>query len=385
LGSERSYRSAISHLSRKNHVNKPSTSPFINRMRRRKKLLSVLAIAGLVIVLLAASILYVHYLRRPSTIVPGRATLHLKLDAHRSGVWSVGFSPKDDILASAGIDGTAKLWQVSDGKTIRELKHPMGVTALAFSRDGERLATTSYDSLIRLWRVADGQLLKTLSGHDKTIWFVDFSPDGKTLASSGEDAIIRLWDLNTGNVKQTFAGHSLNVWSVTFSPDGAKLASSSFDKTIKIWDLATGHQLHTLSAHTQAVLKVDFSPNGKTLVSCGDDSTVRLWDTSDWKLTRTLTDDLEHVYACKFSPDGTQLLSGGRDRSTFGELLQNVLGETERNKGVTIRLWSVADGKVIQSFAENADDVYSVAFSPDGKQIAGGGADGRVCVWNLNR
>ena len=99
-------------------------------------------------------------------------------------------------------------------------------------------------------------------------------------------------------------------------------------------------------------------------------------------MIRTLSEDLEHVYACKFSPDGKQLLSGSRDRSTFGKLLQMILGETERNKGVTVRLWNVADGRLIQSFAEHVNDVHSVAFSPDVKWIAGGGADMTVRVWS---
>ncbi len=172
---------------------------------------------------------------------------------------------------------------------------------------------------------------------------------------------------------------------MAFSPDGKKLASSSFDKTIKIWDLATGAAELTISEHSQAVLQVDFSSDGKLLASCGDDSTIRLWNTQDWSLTRTLSEDLEHVYACKFSPDGKELLSGSRDRSTFGEMLQTILGETERNRGVTVRLWKVTDGSVIQSFAEHFNDVHSVAFSTDGKWIAGGGADKTIRVWQVTK
>ena len=64
--------------------------------------------------------------------------------------------------------------------------------------------------------------------------------------------------------------------------------------------------------------------------------------------------------------------------------IQNFLGETERNKGVTVRLWNVADGRLIQSFAEHSNEVHSVAFSPDGKLFAGVGMDKRVIVWKTN-
>ena len=346
---------------------------------RNKKIITV---ATLTLLLASLYVLYYHFLRTPSQVVNGSATLYRTFTAHTAGVQAVEFSPKGETLASGSIDGTAKIWRRDDGQVIQDLKHPMGVTTLAYSPDGSQLATGSYDGKVRLWRVSDGTLVKTFAGHAGTIWTVVFSPDGKSLASGGEDKTIKLWNVDQGDLLKTFAGHALNIWSVTFSPDGNKLASGSFDKTIKIWDVQTGKLDRTIDGHSQAVLEVDFSPDGKTLVSCGDDSTVKLWDTRDWHLVRTLTGS-EHVYAVAFSPDGKQVLSGGRDRSTFGEFLQNLLGESETNKGVTVRLWNVADGRLIQSFAEHADDVMSVAFSPDGKWIAGGGLDKRVCIWRL--
>ena len=179
-----------------------------------------------------------------------------------------------------------------------------------------------------------------------------------------------------------FAGHALNVWSVTFSPDGGKLASGSFDTTIKIWNVQTGKLEHTIIGHSQAVLEVDFSPDGTRLVSCGDDTTVNIWNAKDWALLRTLAGS-EHVYGVAFSPDGKQIVSGGRDRTTFGELLQNFLGETEKNKNVTVRLWNAVDGTLLQAFADHANDVFAVAFSADGKAIASGGEDKQVLVYRL--
>jgi WD40 repeat protein len=349
-------------------------------MKSRYK--KIFLVAMLPVVCASLFILYYHFLRQPSQVVSGSVTLFRTFSGHTAGVQAVDFSPTGETFASGSIDGIARIWRRDKGQAILDLKHPVGVTALVYSPDGSTLASGSYDGKVRLWRLSDGTLMRTLDGSAETVWSVAFSPDGKSLASAGEDKTIRLWNVDQGDLLKTLSGHLLNIWSVTFSPDGNRLVSGSFDKTIKIWDRRTGQPERTIDGHTQAVLDVDFSPDGKRLVSCGDDSTVRIWNTQDWSLVNTLTGS-EHVYSVAFSPDGNRILSGGRDRSTFGELLQNFLGETENNKGVTVRLWNAADGRLIQSFAENADDVMAVAFSPDGRWIASASLDKRVCVWQL--
>lgn len=344
--------------------------------RNKKRLISAVAL----ILIATASIYYYHFLRRPSQVMSGPAVLH-RTFSHAARAQAVEFSPTGDTVASGSLDGTVKIWRQDDGRIIQELKHPAGITSLAYSPDGNYLATGSYDALLRVWRVADATLVTTHGGHEGTIWTVAFAPDGKTVASAGEDKTIRLWSV-AGVLVRTIPAHDLNVWSVTFNADGRKLASGSFDRSIKIWDVHTGNLEQTLNAHTQAVLEVDFSSDGKRLVSCGDDSVLRIWNTGDWTVQHTLTGS-EHIYACNFSADGGYVLSGGRDRSTFGELLQNFLGLTENNKGVSVRLWNAANGTLVQSFAEHADDVYGVAISPDGKWLAAAGLDNRVAVWRL--
>jgi WD40 repeat protein len=46
----------------------------------------------------------------------------------------------------------------------------------------------------KLWK-RDGTLLKTLSGHDSTVWSVAFSPDGNSLISTSDDQKLILWDV----------------------------------------------------------------------------------------------------------------------------------------------------------------------------------------------
>ena len=67
------------------------------------------------------------------------------------------------------------------------------IWSIAVSPDGQLLASGGLDGGLRLWQVADGTLLNTLAGQPGLIWSTAFSPDGKLLTSATPDGFIRLW------------------------------------------------------------------------------------------------------------------------------------------------------------------------------------------------
>ena len=307
-------------------------------------------------------------------------SLHKILNAHHSDIWTVEFNPNGNWIASGSVDSTVKIWNKENGKIILVIKQPNGITSLDFSPDGNYIATASYDAKVRLWKLPEGVLVKEFNGHPGTVWSVNFSPDGKTIASCGEGATIKLWNVESGQMVRTFQGHTLNVWDVKFSPDGSKLASGSFDKTVKIWNVSDGQLLHTLTKHTEAIVSLAFSPDGLRLVSTSDDKAIKLWDTNNWNLIYSL-EVPEHAQAADFSPDNKLLLTGGRDKTALGEFLQNIFGDSEFNKGVSMRLWEVQTGRLLQTFSKHSNDVNDVSFSPDGKWIATGSSDRTIELW----
>ena len=83
------------------------------------------------------------------------------------------------------------------------------------------------------------------------------------------------------------------------------------------------------------------------------------------RLARTLTGHAEEVYGVAFSPDGTLLATGSG--------LDN-----------TVRLWDVATGDCARTLTGHANSVLGVAFSPDGTLLAtGSGPDNTVRLWDL--
>jgi WD40 repeat protein len=116
------------------------------------------------------------------------------------------------------------------------------------------------------------------------------------------------------------------------------------------------------------------------LASTSDDCTIKLWSINDSRLLRTMSVP-EHVQAVAFSPDDTRLLTGGRDKTQPGELLQNIFGDSQFNKGVSARLWDVETGTLLQTFTQHSNDVTDVAYSHNGKWMATASADKTVALW----
>lgn len=211
-----------------------------------------------------------------------------------------------------------------------------------------------------------------LTGHKNGVFNVAFSPDGKYLATASKDHLVKLWDAATGNEMRTYRGHTGAVYSVCFSPDGKRLASASEDRSIRIWDAATDKELLRLEEHTSDAYHVVFSPDGKQLASCSSDKLVILWDATTGKVLHKLKGHTNRVVTVSFSPDGTKLASACGTSA----------GNSTTDPGGEVKLWDTTTGIELQSLPPaTSTGVLTIAFSPDGKRLAGACLDKKVRVW----
>jgi len=68
-----------------------------------------------------------------------------------------------------------------------------------FHPDGTRIASAGADGTVRLWEASGGREILTLHGHHDRVHGVAFSPDGARLASASADGVVRIWKTEPQN------------------------------------------------------------------------------------------------------------------------------------------------------------------------------------------
>ena len=113
-------------------------------------------------------------------------TANRTLRGHQRDVYSAEFSPRGDLLASAGKDGKVMIWNTADWQIVRKIAaSPSEVNVAVFSPDGKSLATVDDDGTLMLWETAGGKKIYEKQAHKGEAIAARFTPDGKTIVTAG--------------------------------------------------------------------------------------------------------------------------------------------------------------------------------------------------------
>jgi eukaryotic-like serine/threonine-protein kinase len=356
------------------------------------------------------------------------------LRGHAGNVYSVAWDRSGLLLATTGEDGTICIWG-TDGSQQQQINTGRAQQTIAWGPDGEHILTAQFFSAARIWNL-DGSPGVQFTGHTDAVTSAAFSPDGKKVASASWDDTVRLWDI-TGTPGPVLRGFEGNVYSVAWSPDGDWIAAAGVDRTIRLFRPdgqpgpvltgsprviclewapdgdtfaasvsdgtiricnSDGEEVQKLAGASNA-LTLDWSNDGRQIVGGCWDKTIRLWDVksgavlSQFRSGRSeLTSVVWHPHlpllavasrsdpVCVWKTEGTLVSGWAASQGHVSELAWNPVDDRLAAVAYgTLRLWN-SDGTDMGEFTSD-DPLVSVAWKPDGTQLATGSETGAIQLW----
>jgi WD40 repeat protein len=192
----------------------------------------------------------------------------VKLNGGPEAVYDAQFSADGARVAIHPEDGILRVWRIDrPDRPERVLRgHRGNINGLAYGRDG-RIATAGADGTVRIWP-AQGSRALVLSGHTQEVTGVAWSADQATVMTTSLDGTLRVWNSRTGEPMARLVTSDVGLWHLAVSRDG-KIAYLDENGVVRIFRcgvcggldevaaLARSRHPRQLSAEERARYQVD--------------------------------------------------------------------------------------------------------------------------------
>jgi WD40 repeat protein len=252
-------------------------------------------------------------------------------------------------------------------------RHTAMIKRLATDAAGRWVVTASHDKTARVWDAQSGALLTVLRpplgpGNEGKLNAVALSPNGQLVAVGGWTGYewdgqhsIYLFERSTGRLVLRLVGLPEVVLHLAISPDGAFLAAGLGSGGLRVWRLNDFTLTVEDKDYGSYCYGVAFARDGR-LATASWDGFVRLYDRKFRRVRQAKPPGGERPFSVAWSPDGSQLALGFDDTTAV-----NVLATADLSLLRAPDTTGVANG-----------DLSTVTYSLDGQTLFAGGG------WNVN-
>ncbi|MEQ1905654.1 MAG: serine/threonine-protein kinase, partial [Pirellulaceae bacterium] len=286
---------------------------------------------------------------------------------------SAAFSPDGTVLAvGSNATGPSKirLWRVSDGERLGDLKHPASVVQILFRPKTSQFATVGGDGVVRLWKVNDGSASKGVVSLVRQFRVISrhlrrfaFSPDGMRMLVGDSHGSISDWDVDSGRRLPDLANEPGIVTAIAVASDGQTAAAAWDTGVARVWNLTSQTRSCELLRLDRHVGILTFRPGSRQLLMANEPQTAMLLDVPEpASLAPAFNQKL--ISSIAFSPDGGQAITGSRDKTAL--------------------LRDSQTGRPVDGVGEirHAASVNQVAYRSDGAVVLTASSDGTARLWN---
>ena len=187
---------------------------------------------------------------------------------------------------------------------------------------------------------------------------VRFSQGGELLASGGWEGSVIIWRPSGGGPLYRWQAHRDSVNGLAFTDHDRHVVTAGYDGLLAEWTLG-GSALRRMMTPSP-ITSMAASACGGRLISGHADGTVRIWRLEDLRLLDERTPHTGMVRAVACDEVNGRYASSGADGK--------------------VKVWR--GGEEAQLLSRPATDAWSLAFSPDGRRLYGGGWF-RLFRWDL--
>jgi WD40 repeat protein len=298
-----------------------------------------------------------------------------------ASVNSVDHHPSLGIFATAGADGTVRIWSTSrpNGRIIFSTSG-LPVRSVAFAADG-RLAIGGSDGRLTVTEPVSAKDVRPevvrswTSKHalERVAW----GPRDSLLASYSSSGDVMTCDPASGPLGVLFhtrLGEFVNSPCLRFTPEGSKIVRTTFQSVAALTTegvAAESVRVTNNRGSKKRTCGFDYSPDGRQIAIGINDGTIGLYRWPGGELVRVLRSHEPVavfgalVPAVAYSPDGQLIATAGYD-------------------GV-LKIWRASDGALLGDKNGQGGVVYALKWVSGSDQVAVASLDGVVRIWTLSR